>query len=159
MTAPQHGVWMGLLYTAPVVVWAFAQGALEWQHLAGVHMAMHTAVKVLWFTQIIALSLLVSGVLVSYPLRDQATGALAALWLPLPILPLAWLAGAVSGAALVHGQLLVWGVCLLLLLAVNGVRHLPITGRLRALSTVGAQLLGVAVMWRYREVWWGWIGV
>jgi hypothetical protein len=122
------------------------------------HATIGSAVRALWLTQAIVIALVAPR---SVGSRWSETGAelLVFAAVPLPLVCVAWLAGAAGAGALACGvgAIVAWGA--LVVACTAALRRIP--GDAEATRLVLAALeVGLALLiWRSREVWLPWIGI
>lgn len=157
MTPMRLGTYAGLVCTMPAAVWLLASIKLT----AGSHSAV-LAASLQAVEALALLNTLVAIVAAPWLTRarrwGEGLGGMVMLALvPLPILTVAWLTGAVAAGSLLRIPLGVLGLgaCtyFVMVAVIRSVR--PDQGR--PLAVVFVQAAGCALLWMGRDLWWDWL--
>lgn len=154
MNAVRQGLLLGLAYSLPLVVWSGSR----WQPgpAAMVAADWRLTVETLLLVQALVSVLYVPAWTGRVTVWEQGLGLLLLQWVPLPLLALAWLAGALDADQLCLGPLgLAVGGGWLIMVA----RLLDrLTGRWQRLALAVLQGITAAGIWAFRAEWLAWLG-
>jgi hypothetical protein len=154
MSAARQGVLLGLAYSLPLVVWSGSR----WQPGSAAMVAAdwRLTVETLLLVQALVSALYVPAWTGRVTGWEQWLGLLLLQWVPLPLLALAWLGGALDAGRLCLGPLMLACGGGLLIMASGLVYRL--TGRWQRLPLAVLQGMVAAVIWAFRAEWLAWLG-
>jgi hypothetical protein len=156
LTAARTGLVMGFGISTPILVWLGASlfgppaGRIDAQAKLG------DAMQVLWVVQTLAI-VLAAARGIDADAIGRLLGAVALVVVPLPLLVLAWLAEATTGAAILRGLGLCMACTTLAVALGSVVERTSADGEMRRVGLATVEVALAAAVWAFRDTWLGWV--
>ncbi len=158
MNSLRINLYAGLLYSLPICVWLLAQldtASLEPEAVGGL---MRQAAAALLLVQLLVLSIRLPAMPTPGGGQRRLQALLMLTTVPLPLLTIFWLSGAMDGAILLLSQVMVMGFGLLALGLGRVIVLLP-PGTVRGPAWGSLQVTLALAVWQLRHHWLSWLGL
>ncbi len=144
------GLNLALLYSVPVLLWA--AGVANEGSTPVADIALQCA-GILFLVQALSVALIAPWYATQNRLQDGLVGLLIVLLVPLPLLSIIWLTGAVEASVLASGQSLVLGLSALLLVFSRSLNAVIPAAFPRDIMIACVQVGAAAGTWAFRHQW------
>jgi len=144
---------LALSYSVPVLLWAAGVAGLADESSTPVSDVASQSAETLFIVQALSITLIAPWYATQGRLTDALIGLLIVVVIPLPLLSVIWLTGAVDAPALAAGQLFVTGLSVLLLVLARSLHAVISQEFPRNVTTAGIQVCAAVVTWVFHPQW------
>ncbi len=152
-----QGAQLGLMYSIPVLAWTAGQYLLQQADNPDFGRIAATALEGLWTVAVLLAALLIPLTGRDETLGEDLAGGVLLVMVPLPLVSLAWLAGAPQAALLIRGQLMLCGATALMVLATWALARFFGPAPILWPARVAMGTLSTACLWLLRDQWLNWL--